>query len=153
MHTQIITEDSPTLLPLYFSYLNTILMGLGATLIFDLWRLFLKYVFKITPSNLCLVGRWILYMPQGVFRHSNIGSAPKKSRECMVGWIAHYMTGIMFAIVFIASTGNSWLQHPALIPAMIFGVFKLGAILQYATFVRTWICCIKNIQTSAGKAS
>ncbi|MGE5378566.1 MAG: DUF2938 domain-containing protein [Bacteroidota bacterium] len=105
-----------------FLLINTILIGLGATLFFDLWGLFLKYAFKITPSNFCLVGRWILYMPQGIFRHSNVGSAPHKSRECMVGWIAHYMIGIMFVIVFIAFTGSSWLQHPMLIPATIFGI-------------------------------
>jgi hypothetical protein len=105
--------------------INTILIGLGATFIFDLWGLFLKYAFRITPSNFCLVGRWIQYMPEGVFRHSKIGSAPQKSRECMVGWIAHYMIGIMFAIAFIAFTGSSWLQHPMLIPAFIFGLFSV----------------------------
>ena len=43
-------------------------MGLGATLTFDLWGLFLKQAFKITPSNICLVGRWLRYMPEGIFK-------------------------------------------------------------------------------------
>jgi tetrahydromethanopterin S-methyltransferase subunit E len=32
----------------------------------------------------------------------------------------------MFAIVFIAFAGNSWLQHPTLIPAIIFGIVTSG---------------------------
>jgi len=112
---------------LTFSLISAILIGLGATLTFDLWALFLKRVFKIAPSNFCLVGRWLLSMPEGIFKHSNIASAPKKSAECAVGWIAHYMTGILFAITFVAFAGSNWLQHPTLIPAIIFGVVTVLA--------------------------
>lgn len=108
-----------------FPILSTILIGLGATLTFDLWALFLKYAFKITPSNFCLVGRWIRYLPEGIFRHSNIGSATRKSAECIVGWIAHYLTGIVFAAAFMAFMGNDWLQRPRLIPAIAFGVITV----------------------------
>jgi hypothetical protein len=110
---------------LYF--LNPIFIGIGATLTFDLWGLSLKHTFKIASSNLCLVGRWVLYMPEGVFRHSNTGTAPKKSAECTIGWITHYITGIMFAIVFVALAGKSWLQHPTLIPALVFGLLTVSA--------------------------
>jgi hypothetical protein len=112
---------------LALSITSAILMGLGATLTFDLGTLFLKYIFKITPSNICLVGRWILYMPEGTFRHSNIASTPQKRAECMVGWIAHYLIGIMFASVFIGLTGNNWLQNPTPIPAIVFGVVTVLA--------------------------
>ena len=112
---------------LTFSLISAILIGLGATLTFDLWALFLKRVFKIAPSNFCLVGRWLLSMPEGIFKHSNIASAPKKSAECAVGWIAHYMTGILFAITFVAFAGSNWLQHPTLIPAIVFGVITVLA--------------------------
>jgi hypothetical protein len=108
-------------------FISVILIGLGATLAFDLWSLFLKYAFKITPSNICLVGRWLRYMPEGTFAHSNIVSAPRKSAECAVGWIAHYMIGITFASVFVAFVGNNWLQHPTLIPTIVFGVVTVLA--------------------------
>ena len=102
-------------------------MGLGATLTFDLWGLFLKHAFKITPSNICLVGRWLRYMPEGTFRHSNIGSTPPKSAECAVGWIAHYLIGITFASALVAFAGNNWLQQPTLMPAISFGVVTVLA--------------------------
>lgn len=107
--------------------ISAIVMGLGATLVFDLWGMLLKTAFKITPSNICLVGRWILYMPEGTFKHSNIAATPQKRAECTVGWIAHYLIGIMFASFFIGLTGNNWLQHPRLIPAIVFGVVTVLA--------------------------
>lgn len=110
---------------LYF--LSPILIGIGATLAFDLWGLFLKYFFKIAPSNFCLVGRWILYMPEGIFRHANLGSVPPKSAECTVGWVAHYMIGIAFTTAFITMVGIRWYEHPALMPALIFGLITVSA--------------------------
>jgi hypothetical protein len=112
-------------LPLF----SAVLIGLGATLTFDLWALLLKQAFKIAPANICLVGRWLRYMPEGTFRHSNIGSAPRKSAECLAGWIVHYMIGIMFAAAFVALAGNSWLQHPTFFPAILFGVVSVLAPL------------------------
>jgi hypothetical protein len=107
-------------------YLSPIFIGIGATLTIDLWALFLKHAFKIPSSNFCLVGRWLRYMPDGIFRHTNIGSVPPKSAECAVGWIAHYMIGILFATGFIAFIGKEWLQQPTLIPAMVFGLVTVS---------------------------
>lgn len=107
---------------LALSLISAILIGLGATLTTDLWALFLKHTFKITAPNYCLVGRWLRHMPEGTFKHSNIASAPQKSAECIVGWVAHYMIGITFAIAFLVLAGNDWLQCPKLIPAITFGV-------------------------------
>jgi len=108
---------------------STIFIGLGATLTFDLWALFLKLAFKITPSNICLVGRWLSYMPEGIFKHSNIISSPSKRAECIVGWIAHYIFGITFAIIFVALAGNDWLQHPSLISSIFYGIATVLAPL------------------------
>jgi hypothetical protein len=107
---------------LALSLISAVLIGIGATLTTDVWALFLKRAFKITAPNYCLVGRWLRFMSEGIFRHSSITSAPQKSAECTVGWIAHYLIGITFAIAFVALVGNNWLQHPALISAIIFGV-------------------------------
>lgn len=107
--------------------IRTILIGLGATLTTDVWAMFLKRAFKVTPPNYRMVGRWILYVPEGIVIHPNIGSAPQKSAECTIGWVAHYMTGIVFAVVFVAFTGNDWLQHPGLISALVFGIVTVTA--------------------------
>jgi energy-converting hydrogenase Eha subunit B len=112
---------------LVVSVVRVILIGLGATLTFDLWALILKLSFGITPSNICLVGRWIRYMPEGTYSHANIALSPPKRGECAVGWIAHYLIGITFAVAFVAFAGNRWLQHPTLLPALVFGVITVLA--------------------------
>ena len=112
---------------LTLTFVSAILMGLGATLTFDVWGLLLKYTFKIPPSNICLVGRWLRTMPEGTFMHANIVAAPRKPAECGVGWLAHYLIGITFASVFVTSVGSSWLQRPALLPALAFGVVTVLA--------------------------
>lgn len=112
---------------LAYSFMSAILMGLGATLTFDLWGLLLKYTFKIAPSNICLVGRWLRTMPEGTFKHTNIASSPQKSGECTVGWLAHYTIGIAFAAAFVALAGSHWLQYPTFIPAVLFGVITVLA--------------------------
>jgi hypothetical protein len=112
---------------LALSFISAVLIGIGATLTFDLWGLFLKYAFKISPSNICLVGRWLRYMPEGIFKHANIVTAPRKSAECAVGWMAHYLIGITFAIAFVTVVGEQWLRHPTPIPAIVFGVVTVMA--------------------------
>jgi hypothetical protein len=117
------------MIPMALSFINVILIGLGATFTFDLWGLFLKLAFRIPASNICLVGRWLRYMPEGTIKHINISSSPKKSAECVIGWIAHYMIGITFSVIFVAFTftGSRWLQHPTPIPAFAFGIVTVLA--------------------------
>lgn len=99
-----------------------VLMGVGATLAFDLWGLSLKLAFKVRPSDICLVGRWLLHMPGGVFRHASIGAASHKSHECAVGWLAHYAIGVTFALGYVTLAGENWLRQPTLLPALGFGI-------------------------------
>lgn len=108
-------------------FLNIVFLGIGATLTFDVWTLFLKYAFKINPSSMCSVGRWIRYMPGGIFLHANITSASPKSGECVVGWLAHYTIGIVFAAAFVALTGAPWLKSPTFLPPLIFGMLTVCA--------------------------
>ena len=99
-----------------------IAVGLGATLVMDLWGIFVKHAFNVPSSNYCFVGRWLRYMPEGIFRHGSIAAAPKKPGECAVGWIAHYAIGVMFASALMLSASPRWLLEPTLLPAMILGV-------------------------------
>jgi hypothetical protein len=102
--------------------LNAIAVGFGATLLMDLWCIFLKHTFNIPSPNYCFVGRWLRYMPEGIFRHSSIAAAPPKPAECTVGWIAHYAIGVIFAFALVLLASPQWLQEPTFLPAMILGL-------------------------------
>lgn len=101
---------------------GAVLAGVGATVIMDLWALFLRHGFKIAQPNYCLVGRWVTYMPAGVFRHANIAATPKRTAECTVGWIVHYLVGVAYAFVLVIPTSGHWLEHPSLLPALMVGI-------------------------------
>ena len=102
--------------------LGAALVGLGATLLIDLWAVLLKRGFNIPSLNYCLLGRWILHMPAGTIVHCSIAAAQQKPYECPVGWIAHYLTGTTLALVFVQLTSASWLERPTLLPALAFGL-------------------------------
>lgn len=97
-------------------------IGVGATLLMDLWNLFLKRAFGIPSLDYCLLGRWLRHMPGGTFRHARIAAAPPKPFECPLGWIAHYSIGAAFALVFVALTSGEWLARPTLLPALLYGI-------------------------------
>ena len=48
--------------------LAAIAIGVGATLVMDLWNLFLMRAFGIPSLNYCLLGRWVSHMPRGTIR-------------------------------------------------------------------------------------
>jgi len=102
--------------------LGAMATGIGATLIMDLWNLFLKLTFSIPSLNYCLLGRWLGHMPEGTLRHASILAAPAKAFECAVGWIAHYTIGVVFALVFVVITSGDWLARPTLPPALLYGI-------------------------------
>jgi len=43
--------------------LGAIATGIGATLVVDLWNLFLKRGFGIPSLDYCLLGRWLRHIP------------------------------------------------------------------------------------------
>jgi hypothetical protein len=97
-------------------------IGLGATLIMDLWNLFLKRVFGIPSLSYCLLGRWLRHMPHGTISHPSIAAAASKPHECTVGWLAHYSIGTVFALAFVALARGDWLSRPTPLPPLLFGI-------------------------------
>jgi hypothetical protein len=102
--------------------LGAIAIGIGATLVMDLWNLFLKRTFGIPSLDYCLLGRWVRHMPEGTLRHANITAARQKPFECTVGWIAHYTIGVVLALVFVVCTSGDWLARPTVLPALLYGI-------------------------------
>lgn len=112
----------------FSSYLTAILsIGIGATAIVDIWGLARKPLLGISPPNYCLVGRWLGHMPKGTFQHQSISASHPVRGECLIGWVAHYLTGIGFASILIVAWGLSWIHDPMLAPALAVGLGTLIA--------------------------
>jgi hypothetical protein len=108
--------------------LRAILIGVGATIVMDLWALLLRQ-FGIPSLNFALLGRWLGHLPEGRWVHPSIAKAKPVRGELLMGWCAHYSIGMSFAAVLLASFGLAWARSPTLLPALFIGVATVVAPL------------------------
>ena len=106
--------------------IRTVLIGIGATALLDLWAMLLKRVFGFPLPNWALVGRWFAHLPRGRFAHEDIGRSEPVRNELAVGWAAHYAVGILFAGIVVAIWGAGWIRNPTFLPALIVGLATVG---------------------------
>jgi hypothetical protein len=108
--------------------LRMVSIGVGATMVMDLWALLLKQV-GIPSLNFALLGRWIGHLPEGKWIHESIAKAKPVRGELLMGWCAHYSIGITFAGVLLATFGLGWARSPSLPPALFIGIVTVAAPL------------------------
>ena len=87
--------------------MEIIIIGIGATIVFDAWLMLLKRM--------------------GV--NASSAAAPAVGGELALGWLVHYATGVAFAAALVAVAGHGWLHAPSLGPAMAVGIATVGAPL------------------------
>lgn len=105
----------------------TLVIGVGATVVMDLWAIARKRWLDHAPPNYGLVGRWLAHMPHGRFRHDAITAALPVKGERLIGWTAHYLIGVAFAGLLLGIWGLEWIQHPSIGPALIVGIGTVAA--------------------------
>lgn len=106
---------------------HAVVVGVGATVLMDIWSIARRRLFGIPALDYALVGRWLGHMVHGQFQHGNIAASPAIPRERPIGWIAHYLTGIAFAAILLAIWGLDWVRQPALGPALLVGIGSVTA--------------------------
>jgi hypothetical protein len=102
--------------------LRATLIGAAATAVMDFWSLMQKHGFGLKTLDYGLVGRWLAYIPRGRFHHHPIGSTPEVRGEKVLGWAAHYATGVSFAVLLLCIFGTEWTLRPTPVPALAVGV-------------------------------
>ena len=107
--------------------LSSVVIGVGATLLMDLWAMIRKTLLGIPPPNYGMVGRWIGHMIHGQFHHDSIAASSPVWGEQIIGWVAHYLTGIVFAALLIGIGGRSWMQSPTIGLALAVGIGTVAA--------------------------
>jgi hypothetical protein len=106
---------------------RSVLIGVGATALLDLWALILQAFFKIPAPNWGLVGRWFCHLTEGKVFHDDIGLARPYAFERTVGWLGHYAIGIVYAGALLALVHPGWASAPTLAPALAVGLVTVGA--------------------------
>jgi hypothetical protein len=106
--------------------IRAVVIGVGATLVMDLWAILLRRGFGIRSLDYAMVGRWLGHMPAGRFAHASIAAAPAVPGERAIGWTAHYAIGVLFAALMVAAAGND-ARQPALGLALLTGLLTMAA--------------------------
>ncbi|WP_420832912.1 DUF2938 domain-containing protein [Pseudomonas kermanshahensis] len=105
-----------------------LLIGVGATVIMDLWGVLLRRL-GIPTLNFAMVGRWAGHVMKGRVRHDAIAKAEPVANELVLGWVIHYVIGVLFAVMLVGMVGEGWLSAPTLWPALVWGVATVVAPL------------------------
>lgn len=107
--------------------LAAVVLGTGATALIDTWSFARKKLFGMPGLDFGLVGRWFVHLARGRFRHTRISEAEPVADERVIGWVAHYAIGIVFAAFLPAIWGMEWVCDPTPAPAFTVGIISAVA--------------------------
>lgn len=107
---------------------RTVLIGVGATAVMDVWLQALKKA-GVPVQNFAMLGRWIGHWADGQWHHAAIAKAAPVKGEVWMGWLAHYAIGIGFAVLMVVIFGSAWAASPCLAPALLLGVATVAVPL------------------------
>ncbi|AUP78326.1 DUF2938 family protein [Flavivirga eckloniae] len=103
---------------------KAILVGLGATLFIDFWKLIASF-FEIQSRGVLFLGRWFAYTLEGQFFHNTIIQTPNAENERLYGLIGHYCIGVVFAFLLPLFYGSKWFCNPKVLTAIAVGLVSL----------------------------
>jgi hypothetical protein len=103
-------------------------VGIGATVLMDLWLLALQRA-GVPTLDFAMLGRWAGHLPRGRFAHDAIRRAEPVRGERALGWLVHYAVGVVLAVLLVGLQGASWLRAPTLSPALAWGLATTAAPL------------------------
>lgn len=104
-----------------------VVIGIGATVLMDLWAILLWKAFGQSRPNWAPVGRWFYHLKNGIVFHDDIGKAEPYGQERALGWIGHYAVGIVYGVILALIVGPAWFAAPTFLPAWILGIVTVGA--------------------------
>ncbi|OQP85248.1 hypothetical protein BTR14_16565 [Rhizobium rhizosphaerae] len=102
-------------------------IGIGATVLMDLWGLLLARLGLTGAANWAPVGRWFWHLKSGRIFHADIAAATPFAGENALGWAGHYAVGLAYGVLLLVFTGPGWLSAPTLLPALLWGVVTVAA--------------------------
>ena len=105
---------------------KSVAIGIGATILMDIW-VFILASLKVTgPVNWAPVGRWFWHLREGKVFHDDISKAAPYRHELALGWIGHYVVGIAYGILMGLLGGAAWFAAPSFLPAWAVGLVTVG---------------------------
>ena len=107
--------------------INGVLIGIGGTIAMDILAVILWKGFSQGAPNWAPVGRWVWHLQSGKVFHDSIGNAAPYANEQALGWVFHYVVGVVYGVVLAVVMGPAWLAAPTFLPAFIWGMITIAA--------------------------
>lgn len=104
-----------------------ILIGIIATMGMDIWALVVKHLLRLPVADLAMVGRWAAHIPRGRYFHAPIAASDRVDHELAIGWCVHYVTGIVYGVLYLLIVQSIADGTPSLFSAIVFGLATLAA--------------------------
>jgi hypothetical protein len=104
-----------------------VFIGIIATLGMDIWAAIVKHLLHLPTADWALVGRWFGHMPRGVLVHCPITDSAAIPNELAIGWVTHYLTGIVYGLAYLSIVQVLFSSGPTLASALVFGLVTLAA--------------------------
>ncbi len=101
---------------------HAVVAGVFATIVLDIWQRVLHRVGGIPPTNWGIVGRWFAHMPRGRFVHEAIADAEPVANEAVIGWVMHYLIGVIYGLVYLGIVVILPGGMPTLLNGFVFGL-------------------------------
>ena len=105
--------------------LRAVLVGIGGTIVLDLYALQMQRMFSVPAGDWKMVGRWLGHMPKCEFVQTNIGQSEPVPGEHALGWTFHYVIGIAYGLLLVAIWGAGWLRQPGIAEPLILALALL----------------------------
>ena len=102
--------------------MNMIVAGVFATIVLDVWQRVLHMAAGIPPTNWGIVGRWFAHMPRGRFMHDAIAEAGPVANEAAIGWVMHYLIGVLYGVAYVGLIVLVLSGPPTLLNGFLFGL-------------------------------
>jgi len=103
-------------------FLHGIIIGIAATIILDIWALVAKRAYDAAPANWAMAGRWFAHMKEGHYIHADITQATPVRGELAIGWIMHYLIGILYGLMVVAIWLFQNVSYPTLFAPLLIGL-------------------------------
>lgn len=100
---------------------HILIIGMGATAFLDLWLVLLGRM-GVPTLNFAFLGRWIGHVFRRSLVHDAIAGADAIPGERAVGWLSHYVIGVVFAGLLVGWQGADWMWQPTLMAPLLVGV-------------------------------
>ena len=105
--------------------LDIVIAGVVATALLDLWQQCLRWVAGLPPTNWSLVGRWAREAARGHLFPGVVAQLPARPGERALGWIVHYVVGVLYGLVYVGGLHGMGGMQPGLVNGLVFGALSV----------------------------